>query len=78
MDREWAAFVVVVELHLGGVEAGFAVDEVADGGVLYNHLGPEGVTGEAEEIGAFVGGDFDDDVGPAGEDVGGLLDFVVW
>ena len=77
MDGERAALIVVMKLHLRGVEAGFAFDEVADGGVFYDHARPEGVPREAEEIGAFIGQDFDDDIGPAGENVGGLLDFVV-
>lgn len=78
VDGEGATFVIVVECHLGGVVAGLAVDEVADGGVFDDHLGPEGISGKTEKVGTLVGGDFDDDVGPAGEDVGGLLDFVLW
>ena len=77
MNREGTAFVVVVEFHLGGIVAGFAVDEVADSGVFYDHARPERVSREAEEIGAFIGQNFDDDVGPASENVGGLFDFVV-
>ena len=77
MDGEGAAFVVVVEFHLGGVVGRLAVDEVADGGVFYNHARPEGVPGEAEEIRTSVGEDFNDNISPAGEDVGGLFDFVV-
>ena len=37
MDGERAALIVVVKLHLRGVEAGFAFDEVADSGVFYDH-----------------------------------------
>ena len=66
MDGEGTFLVVVVELHLGSVETGFAVDKIADGGVFDNHFGPERITRKAEEVGAFIGGDFDDDVGPAG------------
>ena len=37
VDGEGAALVIVVELHLGSVETGLAFDEVADGGVFYDH-----------------------------------------
>lgn len=77
VDGEGAVVFVVVELHLGSVETSLAFDEVADGGVFFDHFGPEGVAREAEEIIAAVSGDFDDDVGPAGEDVLGFLDFFV-
>ncbi len=77
VDGEGALLVVVVELHLGGVEAGLAADVVAELGVFDNHLGEEGVPGKAEEVVAVVGRDLDDDIGPAGEDVASTLDFVV-
>ena len=51
---------------MGGVKTGFAFDEVTNRSVFDNHLGPEGIAGKTEEIGFLVGGDFDDDVGPAG------------
>ena len=66
MDREGAILGVVMKLHLGGVKTGFAFDEVTDCGVLDNHFRPERVAGETEEKVAFVGCDFDDDIGPAG------------
>ena len=78
VDGEGAFVFVVVEGHAGGVEAGFAFDEVAKFGVFDDHFGPEGVAGEAEEIVAGGGGDFDDDVGPAGEDVFGLFYLMIF
>ena len=77
MNGEGAALVVVVEFHLGGIVAGLTVDEIADGGVFDDHFGPEGVSGEAEKVGALVGNYLHDDVSPASEDVGSLFDFVV-
>ena len=69
MDGERAMFFIIMKLHLGSVETGLAVDEITDGGVFDDHFGPKGIAREAEEIIAFVGGDFNDDVSPAGEDV---------
>jgi len=66
MDGEGTIFFVVVELHLRGVETGFAFNEVADGGVFDNHFRPERVAGKAEEIVSGIGRDFNDDVSPAG------------
>ena len=66
MDGEGATLIVVAEFHLGGVVTSLAFDKITDGGVFYNHLRPERVSGEAEEIGALVSGDFDYDIGPAG------------
>lgn len=78
VDGEGAFLFVVVEGHLRGVEAGFATDVVAEFGVFDDHFGEEGVAGEAEEEVAIGGGDFDDYVGPAGEDVAGVCDFVAF
>ena len=75
---EGAVLLVVVEGHLWGVETGFALDEITESGVFDNHFGPEGVAGEAEEEVALVCGGFDDDIGPAGDDVFGVGDFVVF
>ena len=77
MDGKGAFLGVIAELHLGGVKASFAIDKVANGSVFDDHFGPERIAREAEEVIAVVGGDFDDDVGPAGEDVVGLEDFFV-
>ena len=66
VNGERTVLLVVVEFHLGSIEAGFAIDKIADGGVFDDHFGPERIARKAEEIGAFVGGDFDDDIGPAG------------
>ena len=77
MNGEGAALVVVVEFHLGGIVAGLTVDEITDSGVFDDHFGPEGVSGEAEKVGALVGDYLHDDVGPAGEDVGGLFDLMI-
>lgn len=77
MDGEGATLVVVVEFHLRGVVAGLTVDEIADGGVFDDHSGPEGVSREAEKVGALVGNYLHDNVGPASEDVGSLFDFMI-
>lgn len=77
VDGEWAILRVVVKFHLRGVKTGFAVDEIADGGVFNNHFGPERVAGETEEVSTLVGSDFDNDVGPASDDVFGFFDFFV-
>lgn len=66
MDGERTVLAVVAEFHLRGIETGFAVDKITDGGVFDDHFGPERIAGKAEKISAFVGGDFNDDVGPAG------------
>lgn len=75
--REWAVLAIVVELHLGSVKASLAIDEIANGGIFDNHLRPEWVAWEAEKVSAVVGGNLDDDVGPAGENVFGFLDLLV-
>ena len=56
---------------MGGVETGFAFDEITNRGVFDDHFGPEGVAGEAEKVRFLVGGYFNDDVGPTGEDMFG-------
>ena len=78
VDGEGTLVLVVVESHAGGVEAGFPVDEVAKLGVFDDHFGPEGVSGEAEEEVPVVGGDFDDDVGPARDNLFDISDFVAF
>ena len=64
VDGEGAFFSVVVEFHLGSVVAGFAVDEIADFGILNNHLGPERIARETEKVGAFIGGKSDETAEP--------------
>ena len=78
VDGEGAALVVVAEVHLRGIETGLAVDKVTNGGVFYNHAGPERVAREAEKVRAAVGGDLDDNIGPAGQDVVSRKNAVVW
>ena len=63
-------------MHGRGVETGFAFDEVAKTRVFDDHFGPERVAREAEEELAVRGGDFDDDVGPAGDNMFGGFDFL--
>jgi len=75
---ERAVLLVVVKSHLRGVETGFALNEITEFGVFDNHFGPEGVAGETEEEVALVCGGFDDDIGPSGDDVFGVGDFVVF
>ena len=65
MDGERAVFVIIMELHLGSVVAGFAVYKVANSGVFDDHFGPERITWKTEKIGAFIGGYFNNNVGPA-------------
>ncbi len=69
MDGERATLFIVAEFHLRSVVTGLAFDEIADSGVFYNHFGPERVSGESEKIGALVGGDFNYNVGPAGQNM---------
>ncbi len=78
MNGERTLFFVVVEGHAGSVEASFAFDEVTEFSVFDDHFGPEGISGEAEEEVAGVSGDFEDDVGPAGEDLACRFDFMVF
>lgn len=70
------AFFMEVEGHGWGVETGFALYEIAETGVFYYHFCPKRVAGETKKIFALVCGDFDDDIGPAGNDVLGGFDFV--
>ena len=72
VHREGAALVVVMELHVRGVETGFAFDEIADGSVFDDHFGPERIAGKTEKVGFLIGGDFDDNVGPASENMVGF------
>lgn len=65
MDGERAVFGVATEFHVRGVETGFAFNKIADGGVFFDHLGPERISGETEKISPSIGGDFDNDVSPA-------------
>ena len=78
VDGEGAVVLVIVEGHLGSVEAGFAADKIAELGVFDDHFGPEGVPREAKEEVALVGGDFYDYVGPAGKNLVGGRDGVVF
>ena len=77
MDGKGAMLVVVVELHLRGIVAGFAVNKITNSGVFDDHFGPEGVARKAEKIRALIGGDFDDDIGPTGENMLGVLNFFI-
>ena len=76
VDGEGTMVFVVVELHLGSVKTSFAFDEITNSGVFYNHARPERITREAEKIRAVISSNFDDDVGPTGEDVLGFFDLV--
>ena len=49
VDREGATMLIVMELHLGSIETGFAVNEITNGSILDDHAGPEWVTRETEE-----------------------------
>ena len=60
-----------------GIVASLAVDKVADGSVFDDHFGPKRVAGETEKIGAFVRGDFYDDISPTSKDMFGFEDFFV-
>ena len=71
-------FFVIVKLHLGSIETGLAIDKIANGGVFYNHFGPERVAWEAEKVRALVCLYFYDNVGPAGEDMLGVKDLFFW
>lgn len=71
-------FFVIVKLHLGSVETSLAIDKIANGGVFYDHFGPERVAREAEKVRALVCLYFYDNVGPAGEDMLGVKDLFFW
>ena len=77
VDGEGAAVFVVVKFHLGGVETSFALHEITNRGVFNDHFGPERVARKAEKVGFFFGSDFYYDIGPAGEDVFGLENFLL-
>ncbi len=77
MDGEGTMLGIVVKLHLRGVIASLAVDKITDGGVFHDHTRPEGVTRKTEKIGTLISGDFDDDIGPAGQNMFGVLDLVL-
>lgn len=76
VNGKWSAVLVIVKLHLRGVETGLTVDKIANSGVFYDHFGPERVAGKSEKVGFLVGGDFDDDISPTGEDMISLEDFL--
>lgn len=78
MNGEGATLFVTAKLHLRSVVAGFTINEVADSSVFYNHFGPERIARKTEKIRTFVGSNLDDDVSPAGEDVFGIGDVIVW
>ena len=77
VDREGAFLIIVVKSHAGGIEACFALDVITKFRVFDNHFGPERISGETEEEAALVGCDFEDDVGPAGDDLFDVSDFMV-
>ena len=77
MDGKRTLFRIVAELHLRGIEAGFTIYEVADGGVFDDHFGPEGVARETKKESTLIGGDFNDDIGPAGKNVFSVEDLMV-
>lgn len=76
VNRERATVFVAEKFHVGGVETGFALDEVANSGVFHDHFGPERVAGKTEKVGFLVGGHLDDDVGPTSENVFGVQNFA--
>ena len=77
MNGKGALFGIVMEFHLGGIETSFTFDEVADGGIFDDHFGPERVARETEKECTAISGNFDDDVGPAGDNMFGFKDVVV-
>ena len=77
MDGERAVFAVIVQLHLGGIVASLAVDKVTNGSIFDDHFGPKRVARETEKIGAFVCGDFYDNISPTSKDVFSLENFLV-
>ena len=78
VNRKWAMMLIVMELHLWGVKTGFALYEIANGGVFDNHFGPKRIAWETEKIIALIGSNLYDNICPAGEDVLGMLDFGIW
>ena len=77
MNRKGAMFAVVVKLHLGSIEASFAVDEITNSGVFYDHFGPERITRKAKKIRAVRRGYFDDDISPASKNMFSVLNGFV-
>ena len=66
-----------MKLHLRGIKTSFTIDEITNGGIFDNHFRPERISGKAEKIGTTIGGDFNNNIGPAGENVFSFLDFFV-
>ena len=69
---------IVMKLHLGGVETGLAIDKVTDSGVFDYHFGPERIAWETEEICTVGSSNFNNNISPAGKDMLGVLDGLVW
>ena len=69
---------IVMKLHLGSVKTGLAVDKATDSGVFDYHLGPEGIVWETEEICTVRSSNFNNNISPAGKDMLGVLDGLVW
>lgn len=76
VNRKRTAVFVAEQFHVGGVETGFAFDEVTNSSVFHNHFGPERVAGEAEKVGFLVGGYLNNDVGPTSENVFSIQNFA--
>lgn len=78
MNGKGAAIFVAMQGHLWSVKTGFVLDEIANSSVFDDHFTPEGITGKAKEKSAVVSFDFNDNIGPASNNVMSANDFVVW
>ena len=76
MNGEGAILFVVMQLHLWSVKTGFTFYKIANSGIFYDHLGPKGVSWKTKKIIALIGCDFNDNIGPSGEDMFKFLDFL--
>lgn len=70
-------FGVVMQFHLWGIKTSFAVYELAYGSIFDYHFGPERIARKTEEIRTICGGDFYNNIGPAGDNMLGVLDGLV-
>lgn len=77
MDGKRTVFIVVTEFHLWCVEAGFAVNKITNRGVFYDHFGPKWVARKTKEEITFVGGYFNNDIGPASYNMIGLQNLMM-
>lgn len=77
VDRKRTMLGIVVELHLRSVETSLTLDEVTDSGVFDDHLGPERIARETEKESTMISGDFDNNIGPASDNMLGVENLII-